>query len=153
MIPAPRGYRAQYSHKEEGSIPAHHSYKDVIAFGDEGDALVLGDRGHLVPATFWTNFHQILEPGYDDQLWGSLEHLIPGGGWMERSSYENSAGTLVYEDNPVVAWAVAAGGTMEPVCTDSEGSVDRKISGSLVWHPDQSAPPPVPNGAVPADQG
>lgn len=146
MIKAPLGYRAVYAHS---SPEPHTTTKDVVAFDNQGGALVLGDRDRLVAASSYTNFKEIQEPGDSDQLWGYIEHVIPGGGWMERYTWTNEEGSKVYADQPVVAWVVA-GGVLQPIGTDSEGSVDELASGSLVWHPDATGQPPVPPGAVPA---
>lgn len=147
MIKAPRGYRAVYTHTEPEK---HTTTKDVVAFDEDGLALVLGDRGTLVPATSYTNFKEIREPGDSDQLWGYIEQVIPGGGWMERYTWTNESGTLVYADQPVVAWALTSGGSLEPIASDSEGLTDRISANAVVWHPDATGPAPVPSGAIPA---
>jgi hypothetical protein len=147
VIPAPRGYRASYKRE----APRHHDYRDVIAFDEDGVALVVGERGSLVPATSYSGFDEILDPGYTDNIWGYVEHVVPGGGWMERYVWETKEGQKVYADQPVVAWVVTHGGMMVPLGTDSEGMVDKLSSDTLVWHPDSTGTPPVPVGTVPAD--
>jgi hypothetical protein len=148
VIKAPRGYRAVYSHEKPH---AHTTTKDVVAFDDDGQALVLGDRGGLVPATSYTNFKDINEPGeYENRY--EVEHMISGGGWMARRYWDDKeSGKRVYADEPVVAWVVSPGMTLTPWTTDQEGDCSAISGDTTIWHPDESAPPWAWPDSSPAD--
>ncbi|WAE70649.1 hypothetical protein OUQ49_33345 (plasmid) [Streptomyces cavourensis] len=110
MIPAQHPYRARYE-QEEGGRTVYRS-KPVIAWDDEGQALVVDERsGRLVPANNGRTFTGLSEGGHP------VVGAIPGGGWSVR--FKNDDGT--FTEDPLVAWTVRSDGTLTPIDTDSEG--------------------------------
>ncbi|MFI6530170.1 hypothetical protein [Streptomyces uncialis] len=113
MIPAQHPYEARYKQEENGRTV--HSSKPVIAWDDEGQALVVDERsGRLVPANNGRTFTGLSEGGHP------VVAAIPGGGWSAR--YKNSDGTFLVD--PLVAWTVRSDGTLIPVDTDTTGLCD-----------------------------
>lgn len=126
MIAAPPSLAARFSHERNGHT--HYSTKPVIAFDDEGLALVLGD-GRLVPADSYSNFANVIEddPGH--------VALIPAGGW--RVEFTSEDGSKYRE--PLVGWSLTAGGDVEPLFADADGLVNdfHRYSGEYrIYHPD-----------------
>ncbi|MEW2071885.1 hypothetical protein [Streptomyces sp. NPDC007346] len=110
MIPAQHPYQADYQQEENGRTS--YRSKPVIAWDDEGQALVVDERsGRLVPANNGRTFTGLSEGGHP------VVGAIPGGGWSVR--FKNSDGT--FTEDPLVAWTVRSDGTLTPVDTDSEG--------------------------------
>jgi hypothetical protein len=89
LIPAPPGIVARYSRKENDR--PYHTERAVIAFNDEGAALVLGERGEdgLVPAASYRNFSSLSEYS----AYPACVMLIPAGGW--RVEFTNGDGSKV----------------------------------------------------------
>ncbi|MEU0990291.1 hypothetical protein [Streptomyces sp. NPDC005953] len=113
MIPAQHPYEAHYK-QEEGGRTVHRS-KPVIAWDDEGQALVVDERsGRLVPANNGRAFTGLSEGVHP------VVAAIPGGGWSAR--FKNSDGSSIID--PLVAWTVQSNGTLTPVDTDLTGLCD-----------------------------
>ncbi|MDJ1645404.1 hypothetical protein [Streptomyces pakalii] len=110
MIPARHPYEANYQQEEDGRTV--YRSKPVIAWDDEGQALVADERsGRLVPANNGRTFTGLSEVGHP------VVGAIPGGGWGVR--FKNSDGT--FTEDPLVAWTVRSDGTLTPIDTDSLG--------------------------------
>lgn len=110
MIPAQHPYEANYRQEKDGRTV--YRSKPVIAWDDEGRALVVDERsGRLVPANNGPTFAGISEGGHP------VVAAIPGGGWSAR--FKNRDGTFTVD--PLVAWTVRSDGTLTPVDTDATG--------------------------------
>jgi hypothetical protein len=134
MMQAPPGVFALYT--QEGP-PRRVSRKSVIAFSDDGAALVAGRRGKLVPASQLPAFDRLTDigdgPGYTA--------LIPAGGW--RIEYTMDDGTS--RSQPIVAWAITRAGQVTPLYIDGDNLVKDTTGHSgrfRVYHPDSAAPQP-----------
>ncbi|WP_327180311.1 hypothetical protein OG599_34545 (plasmid) [Streptomyces sp. NBC_01335] len=113
MIPAQHPYKAIYTQEVDGRVA--FSSKPVIAWDDEGRALVVDERsGRLVPANNGRTFTGLSEGEHP------VVAAIRGGGWGAR--YENEDGTFTVD--PLVAWTVRSDGTLTPVDTDDTGVCD-----------------------------
>ncbi|MFD8288011.1 hypothetical protein ACFV2B_07225 [Streptomyces lavendulae] len=113
MIPAQHPYEANYKQVEDGRTV--YRSKPVIAWNDEGEALVVDERnGRLVPANNGRTFTGLSEGGHP------VVAAIPGGGWSAR--YKNQDGSFTVD--PLVAWTVRSDGTLTPVDTDTTGVCD-----------------------------
>ncbi|MFD8956559.1 hypothetical protein ACWFRT_33555 [Streptomyces anulatus] len=110
MIPAQHPYQAEYQ-QVKGGRTIYWS-KPVIAWDDEGQALVVDERsGRLVPANNGRTFTGLSEGEHP------VVGAVPGAGWSVR--FKNSDGT--FTEDPLVAWTVRSDGTFTPVDTDAEG--------------------------------
>ncbi|MFJ4274035.1 hypothetical protein ACIP29_26160 [Streptomyces coelicoflavus] len=113
MIPARHPYEARYKQEENGRTVFRS--KPVIAWDDEGQALVVDERtGRLVPANNGRTFTGLSEGGHP------VVAAIPGGGWSAR--YKHPDGTTTAD--PLVAWTVQSNGTLTPIDTDTTGLCD-----------------------------
>ncbi|GAA2955051.1 hypothetical protein [Streptomyces enissocaesilis] len=113
MIPAQHPYEANYKQEEDGRTV--YRSKPVIAWNDEGQALVVDERnGRLVPANNGRTFTGLSEGGHP------VVAAIPGGGWSAR--FKNQDGTFTVD--PLVAWTVRSDGILTPVDTDTTGVCD-----------------------------
>ncbi|MCX5115413.1 hypothetical protein OOK13_44745 [Streptomyces sp. NBC_00378] len=113
MIPAQHPYEANYKQEVDGRTV--YRSKPVIAWDDEGQALVVDERsGRLVPANNQRTFTGLSEGGHP------VIAAIAGGGWGAR--YNNEDGTSTVD--PLVAWAVRSDGTLTPIDTDGAGLCD-----------------------------
>lgn len=133
IIPAVQPYEARYAHEgiadPNGKPRVAYSTKPVIAWSDDGRALVVNDDGRLVPADTWRNFHDVAPA--DPRVVAA----VPGGGWI--AEYANDDGST--HSSPIVAWNVYEDGTCIPVDTDGTGACDEITSlGNLhrIYHPD-----------------
>lgn len=118
MIPAQHPYEANYKQEVDGR--AVYRRKPVIAWDDEGQALVVDERrGRLVPADKGgRTFTGLSEGGHP------VVAAIPGGGWSVR--FKNEDGTFTVD--PLVAWTVRSDGTLTPIDTDTSGVCDASTS-------------------------
>jgi hypothetical protein len=113
VIPAQHPYEATYKQEENGRTV--YRSKPVIAWDDEGEALVVDERsGRLVPANNGRTFVGLSEGTHP------VVAAIPGGGWSAR--YKNEDGT--FNVDPLVAWTVRSNGTLTPLDTDATGWCD-----------------------------
>ncbi|MFW3464294.1 hypothetical protein ACN24K_29865 [Streptomyces microflavus] len=113
MIPAQHPYEAKYKQEVDGRTV--YRSKPVIAWDDEGQALVVDERsGRLVPANNGRPFIVLSEGGHP------VVAAIPGGGWSAR--YKDEDGTFTVD--PLVAWTVRSDGTLTPIDTDTTGLCD-----------------------------
>ncbi|MGK3945108.1 hypothetical protein ABK046_42825 [Streptomyces caeruleatus] len=105
MIPAD-GSQYVYYEKSNNTLPR----RKVIAWGDNGEPLVVGRRG-LVPA--W-------ELGSIDRLASEdapVVGAVSGGGWLiDCKDDEGNEWTL-----PILAWTIHANGSTTPLTTDRDG--------------------------------
>jgi hypothetical protein len=129
MIPAPPGLAARYRYEHKDSPPLV-VHKPIVAFNDEGDPLVSGDRG-LEPADWRSNFDRVVDDPYPRGV-----AFVAGGGWV----VEYLEGDTVIAIEPIVGWLARTDGTVVPMVTDSTGGVDELDSladGSYrLVHPD-----------------
>jgi hypothetical protein len=143
LIPAPPGIVARYKHEEDGRT--HHNELAVIAFDEDGGALVLG-KDSLVPATSYRNF---------DGLSDGSEHagysmLIPAGGW--RVEFTNRDGSRWSE--PLVGWALKPSSYVTPLTADDTGYVsdfEHYRGAYRIYHPDSEPDPAERPAAGPRD--
>lgn len=139
MIPATSPYRAAFKLNNTGDT--YYEYMPVIAWDDEGNPLVVCDDGksqRLLPARTYNNFAHV-EP--DEQR---TVALIPGGGWrVERTEDDGTVWS-----QPLVAWALQAGGLVVPLDADGDGFVGEAEALSRIYHPDaMEGPDPRPGAA------
>lgn len=130
MIPANGEYMATYANKD--GLPARP--REVVAFNDRGDAMVLGKTG-LVPAQDLPGFERIVRSGTSHRVIAAL----PGGGWMVDTMWEDGVCTTA----PVLLWAVHADGTATPIDTDFNGETSEATGNGerhYVYHPDHDEP-------------
>jgi hypothetical protein len=130
MIPAPRGLTARYKQDES---PLAWDYKPVIAFGDDGHPLIVGegkrDR-NLVRADTYANYD-----GLGDDLYPAIVALLPAGGWRVAWSRDDGQGEW---SQPLVGWGLKADGSVVPLDTDGTGCVEELDSPRgkyRVYHP------------------
>ncbi|MFE7579487.1 hypothetical protein ACFU5Z_32545 [Streptomyces sp. NPDC057521] len=119
MIPAQHPYEANYQQERDGRKV--YRSKPVIAWDDEGQALVVDERsGRLVPANNDRMFIGLSEGGHP------VVAAIPGGGWSAR--FKNEDGT--FSVDPLVAWTVRSDGAVIPIDTDISGVCDASTATS-----------------------
>lgn len=119
MIPATARYEASYRHEKDGR--AHFTTKPVIAWGDDGAALVADMKtGRLCDADSWSNFAGLAMA--DAEVVG----VIPGGSW--RAEHSTDDGDV--ESTPVLAWLVHADGSCTPTIADRDGYTDDPTTAS-----------------------
>ncbi|WP_331736549.1 hypothetical protein OG426_54770 (plasmid) [Streptomyces canus] len=113
MIPAEQPYEARYKHEKNGK--ATYTSKPVIAWDDDGQALIVDERtGRLVPASNDGSFLGVSEGQHP------VVAAIPGAGW--RARYKNPDGTTTTD--PLLAWIVRSDGSLTPIDTDLTGLAD-----------------------------
>lgn len=128
MIPAEKGYLAIYGRTDDnGRLVQINDERDVIAWDDDGEPLVLGDA-RLVRADWYPNFRQIRQ---DDR---EIVSMIPAGQF-----------SIVYVSDdghsfttPLVGWGLTSGGSIVPLDTDAAGFVSepRDTTGKFrITHP------------------
>lgn len=142
MIPADGEHFAQYT-REDGQ---HGTSQKVIAWANNGDAMVLGEAG-LVPAQNLPGFQRIYRGVNASPIVGA----IPGGGWLVDSLMDDGEWVTA----PVLAWAVHADGTASPIDTDYAGETGdaRAAERCYIYHPDHDDPEARKNiGAPPAPE-
>jgi hypothetical protein len=113
------------AHYKQGTDerPTGIRYRSVVAWSEEGDALVVDERlGCLVPARSIPGFQRV-----DQGHWHGARNLsrivaaIPGGGWTaELRTSDDTDGTNTWAE-PIVAWAIDAEGQMYPLAVTSDG--------------------------------
>jgi len=144
IIQAPPGIVARYKNPARDGHPVRHTERPVIAFDDEGHALVLGNNG-LVSASWHGNFDRLSdEPDHGDYL-----SLIPAGGW--RAEYAGKDGSRWSE--PLIGWALKPGSIIVPLATDSAGDVEdfESYGGEYrIYHPDAAQEPAQTTAATAA---
>ncbi|MGW5366551.1 hypothetical protein [Actinopolymorpha pittospori] len=106
----------------------------MLAFNDEGFALVLAEQGQLVRATSLDSFLGVLQLGADQRIVA----IAPGGGW--RVEYAPSAEGAV-RSAPLVGWGVRGDGQVVPLDVENTGEVlVTELSSDAVariYHPDE----------------
>jgi hypothetical protein len=124
MIPAPAGLVAKYKGADDT--------KPVLAFDDEGRAMVLGDRGLVYADGYYGRELDHISDYHSDP---TLAGLIPAGGWRIEHTGQDGAKW----SQPLVGWGLRVDGTVVPLDTDDGGNVDSlaEVGGTWrVYHPD-----------------
>ncbi|HEX6513956.1 MAG TPA: hypothetical protein VF049_00130 [Nocardioidaceae bacterium] len=138
MIPATKPYVARYGYTttdRNGDKRDLAESRPVIAWDSDGQALVVNDRGSLIPATVPQGF-QYVEEADDRRVVG----VIPGGGWQ----MVWQLGTPDQYVEPVLCWVVCANGDVKPVGVDEDGyseTVDEFHTRPKVYPPNAEIPP------------
>jgi hypothetical protein len=127
MIPADGSHYVYYE-PSSTALPR----RKVIAWGDDGEPLVVGRRG-LVPA--W-DLGAIKRLGDDE---APAVGAVPGGGWMiDCKDAEGGSWTL-----PILAWTIHSNGAAVPLTTDSDGVATDATEGLdsyRIYHPAERLP-------------
>lgn len=106
MIPG-TGYQVRY--ERDGMLLG---VRPVVAFRDDGDALVIGNRGEgIVRARSIEDFARI------EVAHPPVVAAVPGGGWRVQRRAEGAQPATEH----VVAWLVRADGRVEAVTCDATG--------------------------------
>ncbi|WP_455359991.1 hypothetical protein [Streptomyces sp. SYSU K21746] len=117
MIPASHPYEARYRH--DGHVRPYVTTKPVIAWGDDGVALVADEKtGRLREASSYSNFSGVAPA--DAEVVGA----VPGGTWRAEFSTDEE-GTVSW---PVLAWLVRSDGECSPVYADRDGLTDSPLA-------------------------
>lgn len=131
LIPAPSGTTARFKHEHDGNT--HFSERPVIAFDDDGNALIHDGRRSrdLIPARCLGNY-----AGLSAEPSGvCYTGLIPAGSW--RIEFTGGDGSKWSE--PLVGWALQSDGSIVPLCAYADGlvdSLDHYEGEYRVYHPD-----------------
>jgi len=127
MIPADGSHYVYYE-KSSNALPR----RKIIAWGDEGEPLVVGRRG-LVPAWDLGGISRLVTEE------APAVGAVPGGGWMiDCKDDEGGSWTL-----PILAWTIHANGTASPLTTDADGVATDATEGLAsyrIYHPDERLP-------------
>lgn len=134
MIKAPPGLLAKYKYKSESHIGCRKArvehvgdtevpceageyisgHNNVIAWDEDGEPLVIGERGRLQSALRHSNFVGV------EQSERAIVQLIPATDWV---IWRVEPSGEVWGER-LVAWALCADGAVRPLETDSHGCVD-----------------------------
>jgi hypothetical protein len=118
MIPATARYEARYRHENNGH--AYFTTKPVVAWGDDGAALVADMKtGRLRDADSWSNFAGLAKG--DVPLVGA----IAGAGWRA----ETRTDTGDTDSRPILAWTLDVEGTCTPLVADADGYAEDATGG------------------------
>lgn len=132
MIPATVPYTAVYKRQIQKGAPYYYDRQPVIAWSDDGEALVASADGDLVPASRSAAFVHV------DKVDTAFIAVIPGGGW--RIEWPQEDGTTLTE--PVLAWGIDADGWGKPLMTDVDGSVEPvEVGKARILPPSEGAHP------------
>ncbi|MFC8491220.1 hypothetical protein ACFUJU_10515 [Streptomyces sp. NPDC057235] len=128
MIPATTPYVARYRQtvdRRDGTQGSYLADRPVIAWDDEGEALVAADeRGRLVLASGYSNFDSVRPAG------PHVVAVLPAPGWL--AQYKDDSDGIVFT-RPVVAFLVESDGGCKPLAVDSDGFTDdARDSGNFV---------------------
>lgn len=88
--------------------------EDILAWDDEGHALVLDKKGQLIRARSYNNFEQV------EQAKDPYVTTVPGQGWLVEVT-EPDGKTW---SHPVIAFAFDKDGYGTVICGASDGSVE-----------------------------
>lgn len=118
MIPATIPYVASFRvtrTARDGSTKTSYETEPVVAWEDNGDAMIAGDHG-LVRAVNRAGFYGLMQAA-DERVVGA----VPADGWR--------LAWLVEDGEPIVervlCWLVKANGMVEPVTVDGDGVADQ----------------------------
>jgi hypothetical protein len=118
MIPATARYEANY--RQENNGRAYFTTKPVLAWGDDGAALVADmETGRLRDADSWANFGGLRKA--DAPIIG----VIPGEGW--RAEIKTDTGDT--DSRPILTWTLDAEGTCTPLVADPDGYAEDATGG------------------------
>ncbi|MFF3699009.1 hypothetical protein [Streptomyces sp. NPDC002221] len=121
MIPAVHPYQARYRHENDGSAHFHFTTKPVIAWSDEGIALVADEKtGRLRKANTYSNFAGVSAGD------AKVVAALPGGGWLAEFREEDGTSTFC----PVIGWRVQDDGTCTPADSCTAGIVENPTEAS-----------------------
>lgn len=142
MIPAVYPMYARFEQPGVGDRK-YHTAKRVLAWDDEGRALIASERGDaLCRATDYSNFSHLSETDGTD---GPAVALIPAGGWRVERTDDGKRWS-----QPLIGWALRADGSVVPMETDSQGLVlEVNDADYRIYHDDdreQAATEPDPVG-------
>lgn len=134
MIPAPEGIVAYFKDGDSDRVLS----QNVIAFDDDGTALVLPNKGdQLVAAGSFRNFHSLdFTGGETDE---DTITAVPGGGWM--AEYKDPEDGTLEWNGPVVAWLVDRSGFASPIVANdcnSAGTVEAIGNKMRIYYPEPS---------------
>jgi hypothetical protein len=136
MIAAKPGIVARFRDKARAST----FERDVVAWGDDGEPLIMGDRG-LKVASAMSNF-----TGLGESSSGQIVSMIPASDWLV---------WRVEDGRPwsarLCAWGLKPDGTVVPLEPDSEGLVLETEDG-IIRHVSEG-PPPAASAHAPAVDG
>lgn len=123
MIPSNKQYVARYKIEREKG-PTYYDDRPVVAWGDDGEALVVdARRGRLVSADSFSNF-----VGLDTES-HRVVAAIPADGWA--AVFSHKEGTLTTD--PLIAWLVRSNGSVTPAGMSRDGvSDDPTMIGNFV---------------------
>jgi hypothetical protein len=126
VIPARPGYVVSFKTRVHGTDKYVWNEKPVVAWGDDGDPLVVGRRGLELASRLL---------GGDIETWELEEneytHTIPGGGWMV--TVDDGLGVMTF---PVVAWQIDRDGYGRALTAGGDGELTREDSKDCAyWHP------------------
>lgn len=135
-IPAQPGTDASFRSETTGPDGKRRyfwTHKPVVAWTDDGDALIVG-RTDLVRARTRDNFHSLTESHQ-----AATVGVIPGGGWLVEFTDDDGSTWI----EPILAWTVEADGSVKPQAVEVDGSVYSLASLGGKWrifHPDFGKP-------------
>lgn len=103
----------------------------VVAWDDDGHALVSDGKGALVRASSFSDFDRV------EGTSGVEEHAIPGGGWFAEYRIPGQ----IRRKAPVVAWQINELGFGVPLVAGRTAVLRPGESCEVlrVWHPDESS--------------
>lgn len=119
MIKADPGWVAVY--KSSSSSRTSHNERPIIAWDDDGNALVVEDHsGELIPARLLGGIGMFAGVRIEPREEGPYIGVVPGQGWFIRTRHDDGA----IEDTAVVAFAIRADGTGDPLMATADGLVE-----------------------------
>jgi hypothetical protein len=132
VIPATHPFEARFkqSSRPNGEGTAYFTTMPVIAWDEEGLPLVL-DKQRLMPASSWSNFHDVVEAA------SPIVAVIPGNGWM--AEYQDGEETST---SPILAWTVDTAGEFKPIAVDGDGcpfEADEVSNLTRIYDPERDA--------------
>jgi hypothetical protein len=132
VIPAPPGLFAHYQIERDGKVYRTRAEEVVVAFDDEGAALVLDeDDGDLKRADRCVDFRSVSQ--YPSRWNTRIVALIPAGGWrVEYTNPDGSESVL-----PLVGWGATTSGQVVPLAYINEEVEPVDLHKGRVFHPDE----------------
>ncbi|MGV9227601.1 hypothetical protein ACWDPF_33595 [Streptomyces albogriseolus] len=134
MTPADGTFFAHFGYSSQSQFDVPGSPREVIAWADNGDALLLGKNG-LVAAHTLDGFQYIRRARVKSKVVAAL----PGGGWKITTKFTDGETWTT----PVLAWLVHEDGDVVPVDISPDGSAgnaviadDETAQEVAVYHPD-----------------
>lgn len=116
MIPNDAPYEAIFRHESKNTGKPYYETKTILAWDDDGNAMIVSKDGRLVAAAGYPNFIRVEEKQHGD---GKIVAVIPGGGCF--AEFEDKDGAYCM---PVIAWKIDEFGWFTPITIDSDGVED-----------------------------